>query len=52
MLKKKLKDLKKVDKAINYNRLSIVDKNNKQVFGFTKYMDLDLIAKKGRKNAR
>ena len=57
----KAERLEKIDKTINYDKMSIVDKSGKEVIGFAKYMDLDLFArrifwqhftKKGTRNAR
>ena len=44
--KKEAERLEKMDKTINYDKLSITDKNNREVIGFAKYMDFDAFARK------
>ena len=43
---KSKEEAERLDEAINYDKLPIVDKNNKEVTGFAKDMDLDLFAKR------
>ena len=44
--KEKARRLEKIDETINYDKLSITDKYNKEVIRFFKYMGLGLFEKK------
>ena len=59
--KKEAERFEKIDETVNYDKLSIIDKNYREIIGFAKYMDLDAFprkkflwqdfTKKGRRNA-
>ena len=44
--KEEAERLEKIDETVNYDKLSIVDKNDKKVIGFAKYINLDLFPKR------
>ena len=41
--KKEAEKLEKIDETINYDKLSITEKNGKEVIGFADYMNLDCL---------